>query len=324
MVETNDDFWLVRRFYLDVTSNDERLVQTAMQRERIVAANGVDLCVERFGDPTDPPMLLIGNSKLSWDGELCQRLAAGARYVVRYDLRDTGRSTVIDPDAPTYSLRDLVGDAVGLLDALELRQVHVLGFGPGGWIAQLVALDHGDRVLSLTLVATRPTAPGPNDPDLPEHAEALMSKMTSAPEPEWSDRAASIDARVEAARNLAAEAGFDEREVRNRVAQLYDRTVGAAPDGVDLGAFHRANQMGTQFAALDSGARWRERLGSITAPTLVVHGDQDPFFPLGNGQALADEIPGAELVTLPGVGQELPRRAWDYFVDIVLRHTSGR
>ena len=224
-----------------------------------MAANGVDLCVEAFGDPTDPAMLLIGVSMLTWDGELCQRLAAGRRYVVRYDLRDTGRSTVVDPDAPAYTLRDLVGDAVGLLDALGLGRVHIVGFGPGGWIAQLVALDYGDRVSSLTLVATRPTAPGPNDPDLPEHSPALMSKMMSAPEPDWSDRAASIDAMVESARTLAAVPGFDEPEARRRVAQIFDRTVDEATDGVDLGAFHRANQMATPFAALDSGARWRER-----------------------------------------------------------------
>jgi len=146
--------------------------------------------------------------------------------------------------------------------------------------------------------------------------------MMSAPEPDWSDRAASIDAMVEGARTLAAVPGFDEPEARSRVAQIYDRTVGAAPDGVDLGAFHRANQMATPFAAMDSGARWRERLGSITVRTLVVHGEQDPFFPLGNGRALAKEIPRAELVTLAGVGQELPRRVWEEFIAAVLRHTS--
>ncbi len=269
-------------------------------------------------------MLLIGNSMLTWDGELCQRLAAGGLYVLRYDLRDTGRSTAVDPDAPAYTLRDLVGDAAGLLDALELRRVHVAGYSPGGWIAQLLALDHGDRVLSLTLVATRPTAPGPNDLDLPEHSPALMAKMMNArPGPDWSDRAASIDAMVGRARTLAAVAGFDDLEARDRVARTWDRTVSAASDGVDLGALHRSNQMGTLFAALDGGARWRERLGSISARTLVVHGEEDPIFPLGNGRALADEIPEGELVTLAGVGHELPRRVWDELLNPVLRHTSA-
>lgn len=178
--------------------------------------------------------------------------------MTRYDLRDTGRSTVVDPDAPAYMLRDLVGDAVGLLDSLELGRVHVAGFGPGGWIAQLLALDHGGRVSSLTLVATRPTAPGPNDPDLPEHPPALMAKMMSAPEPDWSDRAASIDAMVEGTRTLATVPGFHEPEARRRVAQIYDRTVEAAPDGVDLGAFHRANQMATP------SRRWTTARGGVS------------------------------------------------------------
>lgn len=300
-----------------------RPARAAAPRERIVAANGVDLCVEAFGDPTDPPMLLIGNSMLTWDEDLCRRLAAGGRHVWRYDLRDTGRSTVVDPATPAYTLRELVSDAVGLLDALEISRAHVVGFGPGGWIAQLMALDHGDRVASLTLVATRPTAPGPSDPDLPEHSPALMSTMMSAPDPDWSDRAASIDAMVEAARTLAAVPGFDESEARVRVERVYDRTVDAAPEGVDLAAFHQANQQAAPFAVMDSGVRWRERLGSITAPTLVVHGAEDPFFPLGNGRALADEIPGAQLLVLTGVGQELPRRVWDKVVDAMLRITSA-
>ena len=87
---------------------------------RIVRANGVDLCVETFGDPADPTILLVDNSMLSWEDEFCERLAAGSRFIVRYDLRNTGRSVSYDSDAPPYTLRDLVADVVGLLDALGL------------------------------------------------------------------------------------------------------------------------------------------------------------------------------------------------------------
>jgi len=291
--------------------------------ERIVHANDVDLCLESFGDPADPPILLMGNSMLSWPGELCTRLAAG-RFVVRYDLRDTGRSTTADPDAPAYDLRDLVRDAAGLLDVLGLAQAHVVGMSVGGWIAQLLALDRPERLASLTLIGTRPTAPGPNDPDLPEHSPELMSHLMGAPEPDWSDRSAAVRAMVQAARHFAGSGRFDEDEICVHVGDIFDRTVDAAPPSADLAARHRSNQMATTFAALDSGDRWRERLGAITAPTLVIHGEDDPFFPLGNGQALAAEIAGAELVTLPGTGQELPRRVWDVVVPVVLRHTSGR
>ncbi|MDQ4039150.1 MAG: alpha/beta fold hydrolase [Actinomycetota bacterium] len=293
------------------------------RRERIFRANGVDLCVETFGNPADPPILLVGNSMLTWQDDLCERLAAGPRFVVRYDLRDTGRSTTVDPDAPRYTLRDLVADAAGLLDALDLPRAHVVGFGAGGWIAQLLALDQRDCVASLTLVATRPTAPGPNDPDLPEHAPRLMSHLMNTPEPDWSDRAAVIDYLVETRRHFAGSDPFDEAEVRENVGRIFDRTVDAAPEGADPRKIHRANQFASVFAALDSGDRWRERLGEITAPTLVVHGDEDSFFPIGNAEALANEIPSAELLTLPKTGQELPRRVWDVFVVAVLRHTSA-
>jgi len=124
-------------------------------------------------------------------------------------------------------------------------------------------------------------------------------------------------------RHYAGSGEYDEDDVRAQVGRIFDRTVGAAPREADLAKRHRANQMATQFAAIDSGDRWRERLGTITAPTLVIHGEDDPFFPIGNGEALADEIPGATLLRLPGIGQELPRRVWAEVVAGVVRHTAA-
>ncbi|WP_231330620.1 alpha/beta fold hydrolase [Actinomadura graeca] len=287
-------------------------------------ADGVELCAETFGDPADPPLLLIGNTMLTWPGGLCARLSALRRFVVRYDLRGTGRSTGAGEGAPRHTLRDLVADAAALLDALGLPRAHVAGFGVGGWIAQLLALDHPGRVTTLTLVAARPTAPGPADPDLPEHAPEVMAHFMAPPPVDWSDRASVVAFMVENARHLAGPA-FDEAEARERAERIAGRTVlpdPASPDG-DPGAAHRADQMAAGFAELDSGDRWRERLGGITAPTLVVHGEDDPFFPLGNGRALAAEIPGARLVTVPGMGHGLPRAAWDVIVPAILQHTSG-
>ncbi|RFS87577.1 alpha/beta hydrolase [Actinomadura spongiicola] len=283
----------------------------------MVPVNGVELCVQTFGESAAPPVLLIGNTLLTWPDEVCERLTRRPRRVVRYDLRDTGRSTVVDPDNPGYTLRDLVTDAAELLAALGLPRAHVAGFGVGGWIAQLLALDHPDRVSALTLIATRPTAPGPADADLPEHDPELMKFIFSAPQPDWADRASVVAAMAESARHMAGRAGFDEAAVRERAGRIFDRAV--VPDGADPAAVHRSNQIGTAFAAMDSGDRWRERLGEISAPTVVIHGEDDPFFPIGNGEALAREIPGAELIRLPGTGQELPPRVWEEVIAALAR-----
>ena len=278
-----------------------------------INVNNVELCVETFGDPADPPVLLMGVTMLSWPDELCAALAG--RYVVRYDLRDAGQSTFVDPDAPAYDLRDLVTDAAELLAALKLGATHVVGLGVGGFIAQLLALDHPDRVASLTLISTRPVAPGPVDPDLPDHAPGMMAELFGRPEPDWTDLDSVVDYMTATARLMSGSRGFDEADARATAGLVFDRAGRTAKA-------QRASHLGSMFAAIDCRPRWRERLGSIAVPTLVVHGDEDPFFPYGNGVALAEEIPGAALLTLRGIGQGLPRKAWPVVVDALLRHTS--
>ena len=274
---------------------------------------GVELHVETVGDPADPPLLLIGVTTLSWPDGLCAALTG--RYVVRYDLRDAGRSAFADPDAPAYDLRDLVTDASELIAALNLGRTHVAGMDVGGFIAQLLALDHPDQVASLTLVATRPVAPGPVDPDLPDHAPEVMEQLFGGPEPDWTDRAGVVDYLTTYARLTSGSRGFAEPDVRASAEAVFDRSRPTAKA-------QRASHLGSMFAAIDCRPRWRERLGDITAPTLVVHGDEDPFFPHGNGVALAAEIPNATLLTLPGIGQGLPRVTWPTVTDALLRHTS--
>jgi pimeloyl-ACP methyl ester carboxylesterase len=278
-----------------------------------IKVNGVELWVESFGDPADPPVLLVGITMLSWPDELCKALVG--RRVVRYDLRDAGQSTFVDPDAPGYDLRDLVTDAAELLTELDLQRAHVVGLGVGGFIAQLLALDHPERVASLTLVSTRPVAPGPADPDLPEHTPEVMARLFGRPEPDWTDRGSVVDYMTGSAQLLLGSKGFNAADVRASAGAVFDR---AAPTA----KAQRASHLGTMFAAVDCRPRWRERLGDITAPTLVVHGDEDPFFPHGNGAALAAEIPGATLLTLPGIGQGLPRTTWPVVAEALLRHTS--
>ncbi len=277
--------------------------------ERIVHANGVDLCVETFGDRGGPAILLAGASMLSWENEFCERLASGPRFVIRYDIRDTGRSVGYEPLAPPYTLRDLVADAVGLLDAFGLGRAHFVGFSVGGFIGQLAALDHPDRVASLTLISTRPTAPGPNDSNLPEHSEEIMAYIMGTPDPDWPDRTAVITHTVEGERRFAGSLPFDEAARREIAGRVFDRTSDIAWSAAT-------------FAAIDCGDRWRERLGEVGAPTLVIHGSEDPFFPYGNGVALSEEIPASRLLTVEKMGHELPHAVWDVVVPAILKHTS--
>jgi len=278
--------------------------------ERIVRANGVDLCIETFGDAGNPAIVLIagiGGSMLSWDEEFCRRLAAGSRYVIRYDHRDTGRSVTYEPGAPEYTGPDLVEDAVGILDALAVERAHVVGISMGGGIAQFVALDHPDRVASLTLIST---SGGAGDADLPGVSAELGAHFASPPpEPDWSDRAAVADYLVADARPYAAKSQpFDEAAWRELAERDFDRSLNLA-------------SIGNHFL-VESGGRWRERLGELRMPTLVVHGTEDPLFPLEHGVALANEIPGARLLRVEQMGHELPPRVWDTVVPALLRHTA--
>ncbi|MET9305483.1 alpha/beta hydrolase [Streptomyces cellulosae] len=265
-----------------------------------VTANGVTLGVESFGDDDASLVLLVGGTTmLSWPDALCERLAAGGRRVVRYDLRGSGASTTRDPEAPAYTLRDLAADAVALADALGGRPAHLAGIGVGGMVAQVAALDHPDAFSALTLAGTCAVAPGPPDDDLPDHDQATMSRLFGHPMPDWSDREAVADFAAAGAEIL----GDDPVAARAVAARIWDRTPGTAP------AVHMANQLGMVFSRLDCSPRWRERLPEIKLPTLVVHGRRDRFFPVGNAEAIAREIPGARLLVLEEAATAIPDTA---------------
>ena len=265
-----------------------------------VEANGVTLGIEQFGDAAAPLVLCAGGTTmLSWPDELCEAVARGGRHVVRYDLRDSGASLTVDPEAPTYTLRDLAADATALARELDDRPAHLAGIGVGGMVAQVAALDHPEAFAALTLAGTRPVAPGPVDDDLPDHDPATMGRLFSRSMPDWSDR----DAVAEFAADGAEILGDDPAAARVAAARKWDRTPGTAP------AVQLANQLGVVFSRLDCKPRWRERLSELDVPALVVHGRRDPFFPVGNGEALAREIPGARLVVLERASTAIPAAA---------------
>jgi pimeloyl-ACP methyl ester carboxylesterase len=166
-------------------------------------------------------------------------------------------------------------------------------------VAQVAALDHPGAFSAVTLVGSRPVAPGPPDDDLPDHDRATLNRLFAHPMPDWTDRGAVTDFAAARAEIL----GDDPDAARSVAARIWDRTPGTAP-GV-----HMANQMGMVFSKIDCTPRWRERLPEIEVPTLVVHGRRDLFFPVGNGEAMAREIPGARLLVLDEAATAIPGAA---------------
>jgi pimeloyl-ACP methyl ester carboxylesterase len=279
--------------------------------ELIARANGVDLCIQTFGDSADPAILLImgaAGSMDHWEDEFCERLAAGRRYVIRYDHRDTGRSVSSEPGSPTYTGADLDADAIGVLDALAVPRAHIVGVSMGGGIAQQLALRDLERVATLTLIDTSPAV---GAFELPPMSGALRAVFEQpAPEPDWSDREAVIDHLVAGEQPFLGTVRGDDATKRRIWGRAYDRTTNMA-----------ASQ--TNHWILDEGEAPPGALGDIRAPTLVLHGTEDPLFPYPHGEALAREIPNARLVPLDGVGHEVPPQAvWDTVIPAILDHTA--
>jgi pimeloyl-ACP methyl ester carboxylesterase len=279
----------------------------------LARANGIEIEYETFGDHQAAPLLLImglGAQMLSWEEDFCGRLAARGFYVIRYDNRDSGLSTKMEsagePDLlaafggnpnPAYSLDDLADDAVGLLDALRIHAAHLVGASMGGFIAQLVAINHPERVLSLTSIMS---GPGGRDAVPPEPAgAAVLMKVPPA----------TREARIEHGlwiRKVLHGPGdpFDDDAETRRVERAYDRSY--YPVGT-----------GRQLVAILAAESRLERLGRVKAPTLVVHGIEDVLVPVENGRQVASAVPGARLIEFEGMGHNLPERVWPQVFDAI-------
>lgn len=272
--------------------------------EKVVRVGEVDLCVETFGDAADPAVLLLQGmscSMLWWETDFCTRLADAGRFVIRYDNRDTGRSTSFPPGNPGYTLLDLVEDAVGVLDGLGVAAATFVGLSMGGTVTQLAALHHPSRVAAATLISTTTNGDG-----LPRMEPRLASYFADLRAPDWSDRDAVVDYLVEAFRAYAGTLPFDESGVRAIAGRDVDRTV-------------NVESAMTNHELIFGVESWHSRLGEITAPTVVLHGTEDPLLPFPHGQALAQAIPGARLVPMVGAGHEVPRPVWDVAIPAILQ-----
>ncbi|HEX5406144.1 MAG TPA: alpha/beta fold hydrolase [Pseudonocardiaceae bacterium] len=278
-------------------------------------ANGIELEYDTFGDPTDPPLLLImglGAQLIDWPPEFASQIAGHGFHVIRYDNRDAGLSTWQDdlgvPDmmallggqgtAP-YSLSDFGDDAVGLLDALGIDTAHIVGASMGGMIAQRLVLDHPARVRSLTSIMSSTGAADVGRPS-PE-AQAILMRPPAA------DRESAIAGSVAAFR-VTASTGFEvtDESLRERAESGYDR------------GYHPAGGA-RQLAAILTTPDRTAALGAVTVPTMVIHGEVDPLVDVSGGKATAAAIPGAELLLVPGMGHDLPTGAWPQIVDAIVR-----
>jgi pimeloyl-ACP methyl ester carboxylesterase len=275
----------------------------------MIEANGIQLCTEPFGDPADPPILLImgiGASMLWWEEGFCRMLAGEGRFVIRYDHRDTGRSVTYEPGRPGYTGSDMLADAAGVLDAYGIPAAHVVGVSAGGAFAQLLALDFADRVLSLVLIST--TAELPGNRGLPPPTGEFM-RFVAASEVDWSVPDSVVEYLVGYSRVLAGgRRPFDEGAFRDLARREVERA-------------HNIAALQNHDVVPDD-ERSGEPLSSITAPTLVIHGTADPMFPAEHGQALAQEIPGARFLPLDGAGHGVYRTDWETIARAIVVHTD--
>jgi len=287
--------------------------------EQIAKVGELEICFETFGSAEDPALLLVmglGTQMIAWPVAFCQQLADRGFYVIRYDNRDVGRSTHMrqyrpptirqlllrDKSAAKYSLADMAADGMGLLDHLGIERAHVAGASMGGMIAQTMAVRYPDRVLSLASIMSNTGHRWKGTPGLRVYPIFLRR-----PSP---DREGAVESTVSVFKLIGSPGfPFDEEETRKGAELSYERGYNPAGTGRQLAAI------------LAAGDRTAELRG-ISAPTVVIHGTRDRMVRPSGGRATAAAIPGARLVTIRGMGHDLPRGAWDRMVDAIVANAQ--
>ncbi len=289
-----------------------------------VAANGIHIEYETFGDSSGRPLLLIiglGAQMIHWDDDLCKDLASRGHYVIRFDNRDVGLSTKFEkagvpnlPEVfgkllrgekvePPYTLDDMADDAVALLDFLKIPAAHVCGMSMGGMIAQTVAIRHPARVLSLISIYSTT-----GNPKVPQPKPEIIGLLTARPP---SERQAFIEHMLRVFKTISGP-GFppDEGWTRRTLGKSYDRCF--CPEGT-----------GRQLVAILTHGNRAPALSSLKIPTLVIHGTHDPLVSVEGGKDTANSIPGAQLILIEGMGHDLPHGgAWPRIVEAISKHTQ--
>jgi pimeloyl-ACP methyl ester carboxylesterase len=286
--------------------------------EQFAHVGDIDICFETFGDPGDPAMLLImglGTQMVAWHDDFCEDLARRGFFVIRHDNRDIGRSTHLSRSKapsllklarrdrhPAYTLADMAGDSVGVLDQLGIDKAHVVGASMGGMIAQTIAIRYPHRILSLVSLFSNTGSFWTGQPALTMYAVLLR--------PAPKEREAFINRAVETFEKIGGK-GYEPgvEDLRTIATRSYERGGDPAGPGRQLGAI---------VADRDRSALLRR----ITVPTTVIHGTDDRLVRPSGGKATHKAIPGSRMVWVKGMGHGLPRGAWPQILDAIEANTS--
>jgi pimeloyl-ACP methyl ester carboxylesterase len=272
------------------------------------ATNGaVQIFYETFGDSGDPTLVLVnglGSQCINYRVEWCERFAAKGFQVVRMDNRDVGLSTHFSdsaPNEPAYTLSDMASDVIAVIDALGVDQAHVMGLSMGGMIVQTLAIEHPDRLRSVTSVMSTT-----GEPDVGQSTPEAQARLFGAPA---TDRESAIANHLEGLRIWGSPGKVDEAAQAKHAGEAFDRAFD--PPGV-------ARQI---MGVMASGSR-AEGLRGVTVPVLVMHGSADTLLDPSGGRRTAELVPGARFVLMEGMGHDYPEAYWDEWVDLVTTHAK--
>lgn len=263
----------------------------------VTAHNGeVALHYEVFGNPTDPTLLLVnglGSQCINFPEAWCEAFAAGGYQVVRFDNRDVGLSSKLEHD---YGLADMALDALAVLDAVGVERAHVMGLSLGGMIVQRLAIDHPERLRTMTSVMSRT-----GERDYGQSSPEALARLLAPPA---ATREEYVEGHVQGIATYGSQRSWiDDDEVRARAGAAYDR------------CFHPAGVAGQYRAAVADGSR-ADGLRTVAVPTLVLHGSRDTLIDPSGGRRTAELIPGARYVEIDGQGHDYPPAVWDQWVQI--------
>ncbi len=272
--------------------------------EIFVQREGMQLCSDAFGDPSHTPILLIMGAMASmmwWEDAFCEQLALRGMFVLRFDHRDTGKSTCFDGPPPPYSVLDMADDALHVLDAYHVHSAHVAGMSLGGMIAQLLAMREPDRIRSITMIAS---SVWDDRPDLPPIDARVLDYHASAAALDWTSRDEVLRYLVEGRRVLLGSGrAFDETAAAELAAMEWNRAV-ALPSM-------------SNHALLTGGEEYYGQCSRLTLPALIIHGSDDAVLPWPHALALSETLPHATLLRLEGAGHELHHNDWPLIVDAI-------